>query len=487
VVGSGPAGVYAAAGLVDHDEVAVDVFDRLPCPYGLVRYGVAPDHVKMKAVSGALQKILEHPDVRFLGNVEVGEDLTVEDLHRHYDAFVMCQGAAIARNLGIPGEDLPGSLSATDFVAWYSGHPDATSPVGDGGLDARGVAVIGVGNVAIDLARVLSKTGDELEQTDLPDDVLDVLRQSAVTDVHIIGRRSAAHAKFTTKELRELGELPGVDVVVDPADLALDEDGERILATETVRKRNYEVLREWSERTPEGRPRRIHLHFLHRPAEVVGTDRVTGLRLECTRIDETGAAVGTGEFQTLDVDLVLRSVGYKGVAFPGLPFDERRGIVPNEAGRVVRDGAVVPGEYVAGWIKRGPTGVIGTNKQDARESVAALLTDAPGLPPATERDPGAVLRLLESRGTQVVVWDGWREIDLTEAALGEAQGRPRIKISDRATLLDTAARAGAADPGTVSGNGQSAARGDAASSAAASRSSVSAASPDSAGEGSARP
>jgi ferredoxin--NADP+ reductase len=441
VIGSGPAGVYATAGLLQRGDVAVDVFDRLPCPYGLVRYGVAPDHLKMKQIALALQKILERPDVRFLGNIEVGTDLTVDDLHRHYDAFVMCHGAAIARDLGIPGEHLSGSLSATDFVAWYSGHPDASVPVRDGRLDARAVAVVGVGNVAIDLARVLAKTADELAHTDLPDDVLAVLRDSAVEDIHIIGRRSAAHAKFTTKELRELGDLPNADVLVDPAELELDADGERIVAEEPVRARNLEVLRGWAEREPTGRPRRIHLRFLHRPVEMVGEDRLTGLVLERTRIDETGAPVGTGETETVAADLVLRSVGYRGVPFPGLPFDDRRAVVPNQGGRVVRDGEPVPGEYVAGWIKRGPTGVIGTNKHDAQETITALLEDLPSLPTPPETDPGAVVALLESRGVQVVVWDGWRAIDDAEAELGRAQGRQRVKISDRATLLSTAARA----------------------------------------------
>jgi ferredoxin--NADP+ reductase len=445
VIGSGPAGVYAAAGLVARGDVQVDVYDRLPCPFGLVRYGVAPDHVKMKAVSAALQKTLEHPDVRFLGNVELGRDLSVEDLHRHYDAFVLSQGAAVGRDLGIPGEDLPGSVSATDFVAWYSAHPDAACPLPDGVLACRGVAVIGVGNVAIDLARVLAKTADELAATDVPDAVLDVLRDSAVEDIHIIGRRSAAHAKFTTKELKELGELSNADVIVDPADLGLDEEGERVIASQPVKARNLEVLRQWADREPEGRPRRIHMRFLHRPVEVVGDDRVTGLRLERTRLDEAGTAVGTGETVTLDVELVLRSVGYRGVPVPGMPFDERGGIIPNEAGRVLRDGETSTGEYVAGWIKRGPTGVIGTNKSDAHETVTALLEDAGALPPAPERDPDAILGVLASRGAEVVVWDGWSAIDAAELALGPARGGTRVKIADRALLLRTATAVAASD------------------------------------------
>jgi ferredoxin--NADP+ reductase len=306
--------------------------------------------------------------------------------------------------------------------------------------------VIGVGNVAIDLARVLAKAADELSPTDVPDQVLDVFRDSEVSDIHIVGRRSAAHAKFTTKELKELGELANADVVVDPAELELDADGERVVASEPVRARNLEVFREWATREPEGRPRRIHVRFLRRPVEVVGEDRVSGLRLERTTVDGTGTAVGTGETETLDVQLVLRSVGYRGVPVGGLPFDERRGVIPNERGRVLRDGGATPGEYVAGWIKRGPTGVIGTNKHDAGETVATLLEDAGALPRAPERDPEAVLRLLDERGAQVVVWDGWSAIDAAELALGPARGGKRIKIADRAALLRTAAEA-AADPG----------------------------------------
>ena len=438
VIGSGPAGVYAAAGLVAHGEVAVDVFDRLPCPFGLVRYGVAPDHVKMKAVAAALQKTLQHDDVRFLGNVEVGRDVGVDDLHRHYDAFVMSQGAAIARDLGIPGENLPGSLSATDFVAWYNGHPDAVNPLADGVLSARSVVIVGVGNVAIDLARVLAKTADELADTDVPDDVLDVLRASAVTDIHIVGRRSAAHAKFTTKELRELGELANADVIVDPADLELDEGGRQIAESQPVPKRNLDTFREWSQRSPEGRPRRIHIHFLLKPVEVVGEDRVTGLRLERTRVDETGAAVGTGEFETLDADLVLRSVGYRGLPVSGLPFDERRGVVPNEGGRVVRDGGAVPGEYVAGWIKRGPTGVIGTNKSDAVETVTSLIADIHDGAVQAMHSIEELDELLAGRDIHPLGMPAWHRIDAAEIELGESHGRRRTTLAHRSELLAAA-------------------------------------------------
>lgn len=441
VVGSGPAGVYAASALTQHGDVAVDVLDRLPCPYGLVRYGVAPDHLKIKSISAALRAVLEHPAVRFLGNVEVGTDVTLAELHRHYDAVIFSSGAAVDRRLDVPGEDLPGSESATDFVAWYCGHPDA--PTDHFTLDARSVAVIGVGNVAVDVTRILAKAADELRSTDVPEHVLNVLQRSHVEDIHMIGRRGPVQAKFTTKELRELGELANADVLVDPDELELDEKSHRAVGTERALRRNLEVLQEWSRRRPEGRPRRIHIRFLLRPVEVLGTTGVAGLRLERTRLDGTGNVSGTGEMCTIDAQLVLRSVGYRGLPVPGMPFTEWTGTIPNAAGRVLRDGIPVPGEYVAGWIKRGPTGVIGTNKHDASETVAALLEDAPSLPTAPVRDPDALLDLLAARGVSVVTWDGWRAIDAAEAALGQAQGRARVKIADRAKLLRAASGGGA--------------------------------------------
>lgn len=437
VIGSGPAGVYAAAALTQHGGVLVDVFDRLPCPFGLVRYGVAPDHPKIKSISAALTTVLEDPAVHFLGNVEVGAQITVEDLHRHYDALIFASGSAVDRRLGITGEDLPGSFSATDFVAWYSGHPDA--PTDRFALDARSVAVIGAGNVAVDVTRMLAKSADNLRMTDLPDHVLEVLEGSRVEDIHLIGRRGPVQAKFTTKELRELGELANADVLVAPGELELDTASRERLATEPVPRRNLDVLQVWAARPPAGRPRRVHVRFRLRPVEVLGEERVTGLRLERTRLDRTGHATGTGQMCTIDAQMLLRSVGYRGLPTPGMPFDKQAGVIPNAAGRVLRGGAVVPGEYVAGWIKRGPTGVIGTNKRDANETVAALLIDAPSLPPAPIRDPDAVLRLLAERGVTVVRWQGWRAIELAEAHLGRAQGRERAKIADRGALLWAAA------------------------------------------------
>jgi len=436
VIGSGPAGVYATGALTQHGDVLVDVFDRLPCPFGLVRYGVAPDHPRIQSITTALKKVFEDPAVRFFGNVEVGTQITLEELHRHYDALILANGAAVARRLGVPGEDLAGSFSATDFVAWYCGHPD--EPIDRFTLQASSVAVVGSGNVALDVTRMLAKLADDLRDTDMPDHVLGVLEHSRVEDVHLIGRRGPLQAKFTTNLLRELGELSNADVFVDSDDLALDEMSIERLATDRVVRRNFEVLQAWAERPPSGRPRRVHLRFMRRPVEVLGDVRVSGLRLERTQLDRTGLATGTGETCTVDASMVVCAAGQRGLSVPGIPFDEETGVIPNVAGRVLRAGSAAPGDYVAGWSKRGATGVIGTNKSDAKETVTALLADAPSLPPAPVRDADAVLHLLAERGINVVTWQGWRAIELAEADLGRAQGRERAKIADREALLRAA-------------------------------------------------
>lgn len=437
VVGAGPAGLYAAAALRRDDAAEVDVFDRLPCPFGLVRYGVAPDHPKIRSIASTLRVVLEDPAVRFLGNVDVGRDVSVAELHQHYDAIVFAHGAAIDRRLGVPGEDLSGSVSATDFVAWYNGHPDL--PLDRYTLDAESVAVVGAGNVALDVARVLVRDVDELRRTDMPDHVLDVLAASKVRDVHLVARRGPAQAKFTTHELRELGDLSGVDIVVDPAELELDAESAEWIASHPPARRNVDVLREWAARDPAGHRRRVHLHFWQRPVAVLGDTRVEGLSVERTTPVGGGRVVGTGALSSYDVELVVRSVGYRGLALAGLPFDEDSGTVPHLQGRVVRDGAVAPGEYVAGWIKRGPTGVVGTNKHDANETVQALLADLDTLPRAPERDPAVLPALLEGRGVVVVTWQGWCSIEAAEAELGRVAGRERSKITQRAELLAAAA------------------------------------------------
>jgi ferredoxin--NADP+ reductase len=439
VIGSGPSGLYAADELSKHDAVSVDVMDRLPCPYGLLRYGVAPDHLKMKSLEVTLRKILERPRVRFLGGIELGTGISVDELREYYDAVIYATGSPVDRRLSIPGEDLPGSFSATQFVAWYCGHPDAE--VDAFTLDARSAVVVGVGNVAVDVARILAKTAHELSVTDMPDHVLEVLKASAIGDIHIVGRRGPAQAKFTPKELRELGELANADVVVDPTELVLDEAGKELVETNKTVRRNFETLQEWSTRSPQGRARRIHLRFLLAPVAVLGTGGVEAVQCERNELDGSGVVVGTGQTVTLTAQLLLRSVGYRGLPLPGVPFDERFGVIPHVAGRVQRNGSTATGEYVVGWIKRGPTGVIGTNKGDAKETVEQLLHDFDALPRAPHREPDMIIDRLTQRGVGVVTWAGWEAIDAAEQALGVAAGRTRIKIASREALLIAAAKA----------------------------------------------
>ncbi|MCP2013645.1 ferredoxin--NADP+ reductase [Deinococcus sp. HSC-46F16] len=434
VIGSGPSGIYAAEALTKQTAlpVEVDVFDRLPTPYGLVRYGVAPDHLTIKSVTRAFEKVLSDPRVRFLGNVEFGRDLTHEEARGLYDALIYTVGASADRRLGIPGEDLRGSMSATEFVAWYNGHPDAAAR--ELVLNAQGVAVVGVGNVALDVSRILVKTVEELRGSDIAEHALTVLERSHVRDVWVLGRRGAAQAKFTTKELREFGELSAADPIVKPAEVQVDEATEALITDNTVKK-NLEVLRDFAVRTPEGKERRIHLRFLVSPVEILddGTGHVGGLKVERNVLDESGGAVGTGEYEVLPVQMVLRSVGYKGVALPGVPFDERRGVIPNVEGRV--EGR--PGEYTAGWIKRGPSGVIGTNKKDAVDTVAGLLADAGAgaLPAAAQPGREAVDALLRGKGVDVYTYHDWQVLDAHELAQGEQQGRPRAKVVHRHEML----------------------------------------------------
>jgi ferredoxin/flavodoxin---NADP+ reductase len=438
IVGSGPSGIYATDALVSQEAipVEVDVIDRLPVPFGLVRYGVAPDHLSIRSVRDTLDKVLDKPGVRFLGNVKVGEDISMADLHDCYDAVVLSYGASRDRRLGIPGEDLPGSVAATDLVAWYCGHPDADRALFETLLPtATGVVVVGIGNVAVDVTRVLAKTVGELDHTDMPQHVFDTLATSQVTDIHVLGRRGPAQATFTTKELRELGELDDADIIVNAADLELDEASAALAAGDKAIARNIEVMREWSRREPAGKPRRVHLHFFARPHELTGTDHVERVVVERTQLTAEGGAAGTGEFFEIPANVVVRSVGYRGTALDEVPFDSARNVIPHVDGRVERDGAVVPGEYVAGWIKRGPTGIIGTNKKDATATVASLLSDAAdgSLPePAT---PGGLDDVLAAKGVDVVTTAGWRAIDAAERALGATRGRDRTTIHDTADLL----------------------------------------------------
>ncbi|MFJ8822574.1 NADP oxidoreductase [Streptomyces sp. NPDC102467] len=439
VVGSGPSGVYTAQSLIQQGslpDIRVDVLDRLPCPYGLVRYGVAPDHEKIKSLQGTLRTVLQDERIRFLGGVEIGPSLPPAKLLELYDAVVYCVGAAADRRLGVPGEDLPGSWSATDFVAWYSAHPDARD---DGFVrDVRSAVAIGVGNVAVDVTRMLARGAAELAPTDMPQAALGTLAASAVRDVYMVGRRGPSQARFTTKELRELGALPGAEVVVDEAELILDPGFRDPAALPTAVRRNVEVLRGWAGRPRQGAARRIHLRFFLRPVEIVeGRGRVAAVRFERTRPDGHGGVLGTGVCEEIAAELVLRSVGYRGVPLAGLPFDAGLGTVPHAAGRVLRGGLVSPGEYVAGWIKRGPTGVIGTNRPCAKETVSSLLDDLAELTGAQERARDPLAGLLAA-GVRPVEWDGWRSIERAEAALGLSLGRGSVKISDWAGLLSAA-------------------------------------------------
>ena len=466
VVGSGPAGLYTAEALIKQAaalpspvRVSIDVLDRLPTPYGLVRYGVAPDHKSIKSVANYLRRVLESPDVRFLGGVHLGQDVTREDLLGAYDAVVYATGAMRDRRLGIPGEDLPGSYAATDFVNWYCGHPDMDMDAFT--LDAESVAVIGVGNVAVDVARILARDAEELAETDVPDPVLAALRASKVREVHVIGRRGPAQAKFTTKELRELGELPGVTVCVDAAELDLngfDSSGESAALAESDRRvrGNLVAMNQWLSAAAgaPGTGRKLRVRFWLRPVEILesSSGTVRGLRHERTHLTGEGKFEGTGEFETLDAQMVLRSVGYQSVPLDGVPFDSHSCTVPNDGGRVLDDsGAPLPGEYVAGWLKRGPTGVIGTNKADAAETVRALLADLAGGPdgddaalprpgllkfpdtaPAADAGDGAgspLAGVLAARGIRPVSYDEWLRIETAEADLARSLGRgERVKL-----------------------------------------------------------
>jgi ferredoxin--NADP+ reductase len=438
VVGSGPSGIYATDALVGQEAipVEVDIIDRLPVPFGLVRYGVAPDHLSIRSVRDTLDKTLDKTGVRFLGNVNVGVDVSVEELHSCYDAVILTYGASRDRRLGIPGEDLDGSVAATDLVAWYCGHPDADRETFEALLPTvTSAVVVGIGNVAVDVTRVLAKTVPELDHTDMPQYVFDTLARSQITDVHVLGRRGPAQAAFTTKELRELGELMDADVIVRPEDMVLDELSAATAATDRAVSRNIDVMREWSTRAATGKTRRIHLHFFARPHELLGQDRVSAVVVERTALTPEGSAVGTGEFFEVPANLVVRSVGYRGTAIGSVPFDASRNVIPHSDGRVLGDGEPVPGEYVAGWIKRGPTGIIGTNKKDAAATVASLLADAAAdaLPEAA--DPGGIDTLLSERDIAVVSTDGWRAIDRAERALGATQGRDRTTIQDTLDLI----------------------------------------------------
>ena len=452
IVGSGPAAFYAAEALLKAPgrEVRVDMIERLPTPYGLVRGGVAPDHQKIKTVIAIYEKIAAHPGFRFFGNVEYGRHLSRADLERHFDAVLFATGAQTDRRLGVPGEDLAGSHSATEFVAWYNGHPDFRDLSFD--LTQERAAVIGVGNVAVDVARILCLPPEELRETDMADAAIEALAASRVREVFILGRRGPVQAAFTNNEIKELGELTAADVVVRPDEVALDpaSAGELAASPRPAMKAKVEILQGFAQKPLAGKPRKLHLRFCVSPLELVddGHGRVSAIRLAKNRLekDASGQIVArpSGEEETLPVGLVFRSVGYRGVPLAGIPFDEKRGTIPNQKGRVTDPATSAPlrGHYVSGWIKRGPSGVIGNNKADSVETVNALLEDvasgSPLSPP--EPRPEAFEALVRAREPRCVSFGDWQRLDRIEIERGKACGRPRVKLTSVEEMLGELAR-----------------------------------------------
>jgi ferredoxin/flavodoxin---NADP+ reductase len=441
IIGAGPSGFYTADQLLKAG-FDVDLFDSLPTPYGLVRAGVAPDHPKIKSVTRVYAKTAGHEAFRFFGGVELGAQISREDLLERYHAVIYALGTATDKRLGIRGEDRPGSYAATEFVAWYNGHPLFADHEFD--LNGSRAVVIGNGNVAIDVARMLMLDPSELAPTDTADHALDAFGMAGVTEVILLGRRGPAEAAFTNPELRELGELGRADVIVDPGQLegvAEPDDG--------TRRRNVEILREYAQRQPTGKTHRLELRFLRSPIEILGdgeTGPVTGIRVGVNRLvmsaDGQVTAEPTGEEEVIDCGLVLRSIGYRGVPVAGIPFDEQRGLIRNDGGRVIDDAGHCSGEYVVGWIKRGPSGVIGTNKKDATDTVARILEDAEAgrlrQPAPDTADADAVRAWVTERAPDHVTWFGWEAIDAHESALGEPHGRPRVKLVRVGELVEAA-------------------------------------------------
>ncbi|MCX2179762.1 FAD-dependent oxidoreductase [Streptomyces sp. SKN60] len=441
IVGAGPAGIYAADALLKSEAaaepgVSIDLFERMPAPFGLIRYGVAPDHPRIKGIVTALHQVLDKPQVRLFGNVNYGTDLHLDDLRSFYDAVVFSTGAMFDRELRIPGVELDGSLGAADFASWYDGHPDVPRTWD---LSAEKVAVLGVGNVALDIARILAKTADELLPTEIPANVYEGLKANKALEVHVFGRRGPAQAKFSPMELRELDHSPNIEVIVNPEDIDYDEgsiaERRKNKQTDMVAK----TLENWAIRDVGDRPHKLFLHFFESPVEILGEDgKVVGLRTERTELDGTGNVKGTGQTTDWDVQAVYRAVGYLSDELPKLPWDTVTGTVPDEGGRVIEEGgAHLASTYVTGWIRRGPVGLIGHTKGDANETVANLLDDhANGrlLTPASPEED-AVVSFLEGKGVTYTTWEGWYKLDAAEKALGEPQGRERVKIVEREDML----------------------------------------------------
>ena len=437
IVGAGPAGIYAADILQKYErafDVSIDLFDRLPAPYGLVRYGVAPDHPRIKGIINALRDVLDSGGIRVFGNVNFGTDITLDDLKRHYHAVIFSTGAIRDADLNIPGIDLDGSYGAAEFVSWYDGHPDVPR---EWPLHAKEVAVIGNGNVALDVARMLAKHADDLLPTEIPDNVYHALKSSPVTDVHVFGRRGPMQVKFTPLELRELGELNDVDMVVYDEDFDYDDASQAAIESNKQLFVINKIFTPWREAGTGTASRRLHLHFFANPVEVVGNDgAVSAFRYERTEPDGAGGVRGTGEMRELPVQALYRAVGYFGSPLDGVPFDDRHGIIPNNEGQVLDDNNdVVPGVYATGWIKRGPVGLIGHTKSDAMETIARLVKGQASWWSPAEPSEEAVTALLDARGVQYTNLDGWHHLDDHEKSLGEPHGRERIKVVDRDEML----------------------------------------------------
>ncbi|WP_403021574.1 FAD-dependent oxidoreductase [Salinibacterium sp. GXW1014] len=442
IVGAGPAGIYAADIILKAEkqfDVSIDLFDHLPAPYGLVRYGVAPDHPRIKGIINALREVLDRGDIRLFGNVHYGTDITLDDLKQHYNAVIFATGAVRDASLDIPGIDLPRSYGAAEFVNWYDGHPDFPR---EWPLDTSSVAVIGNGNVALDVARMLAKHADDLLTTEIPANVYSGLKASAVTDVHVFGRRGPAQVKFTPLELRELGELNDVDMVLYDEDFEVtDAASEAAIATNKQVMVINRVLNSWRTRETGQASRRLHLHFWSKPLEIVGSAEsgVQSLRYERTEPDGEGGVRGTGEIREVPVQAVYRAVGYFGSPLDGIPFDEHRGVIPNREGQVIDDNdQVVPGVFATGWIKRGPVGLIGHTKSDAMETISHVINGQADWWSPSHPSPESVVELLESRGVEYTDLSGWHNLDEAEKALGAPEGRERIKLVDRDDMLRAA-------------------------------------------------
>lgn len=437
VVGAGPAGIYASDLILKAErdfDVSIDLFDLLPAPYGLVRYGVAPDHPRIKGIIKALYEVLDRGDIRFFGNVTYGKDITLTDLKEHYNAVIFATGAIADASLNIPGADLDGSYGAADFVNWYDAHPDFPT---EWPLNAKEIAVIGNGNVALDVARMLIKLPENLLSTDIPDHVFRGLKQSPVTDVHVFGRRGPAQVKFSPLELREALHIEGVQAIVYDEDFQYDEGSQNAIDSNNQIRVMVKTLEDLRENPQEAQERRLHLHFFASPKEILGEDgKVVGFRVEKTKLDGTGNVTLTGESVDYPVQAVYRAVGYFGSALDEIPFDPKFGVIKNDEGRVLDDkGNQIPGIYCTGWIKRGPVGLIGHTKADAIETISHVMANRDSWWQPTKPSEHAILETLSARGVEFVQWDNWLNIDDAERNLGQALGRERLKLFDRAEML----------------------------------------------------